>query len=61
MTEEELEAFNKTIEIEYQEGDYNKVKTLASKQVNQGKKGVKAPDMNKPENLQLLTNFNPKS
>jgi hypothetical protein len=53
----ELEAFNKTIEPEYEEGDYIKVKTLAFKQVNQGKKGVVAPDTSNPETLQLLTNY----
>ena len=54
---EELKAFDKTIEPEYNEGDYNKVLNLAFKHINQGKKGVTAPDMTNPENLQLLNNY----
>jgi hypothetical protein len=46
-----IEAFNNTIENEFEEGDYNKVLTLAEKQVKDGT----IPQT--PENIQLLTNY----
>jgi hypothetical protein len=52
-----LKAFRKTIEPEYKKGDYQKVKSLAYRQINQNKKGVTAPDMSDAENLQLLSNY----
>ena len=55
--EEKLKAFRKTIEPEYKKGDYQKVKSLAYRQIYQNKKGVTAPDMSDAENLQLLSNY----
>lgn len=53
----ELAAFEKTIEPEYEEGDYIKVKTLAFKQLYQGKGGVTPIDNSDLETLQLLSNY----
>jgi hypothetical protein len=49
--ENKIKAFNKSIENEFEEGDYNKVLTLAEKQVKDGT----IPQT--PANIQLLTNY----
>jgi hypothetical protein len=49
--ENKIKAFNNTIENEFEEGDYNKLITLAEKQVKDGT----IPQT--PENIQLLTNY----
>jgi hypothetical protein len=49
--EAKIEAFNKTIESEYEDGDYIKLLSLAEKQVKDGT----IPQT--PENIQLLTNY----
>ena len=49
--EEKIKAFDKTIEPEYEEGDYSKVLILAEKQVANGT----IPQT--PENVQLITNY----
>jgi len=49
--EAKIEAFDKTIENEFEEGDYFKVLALAEKQVKDG------TISQTPENIQLLTNY----
>lgn len=49
--ENKIKAFDKTIENEFEEGDYRKVLVLAEKQVKDGT----IPQI--PENVQLITNY----
>ena len=49
--ENKIKAFDKTIESEFEEGDYLKVLALAEKQVKEGTVSQT------PENIQLLTNY----
>jgi hypothetical protein len=49
--ENKIKAFDKTIENEFEEGDYLKVLALAEKQVKNG------TILQTPENIQLLTNY----
>ena len=49
--ERKIKAFDKTIENEFEEGDYRKVLVLAEKQVKDG------TILQTPENIQLLSNY----